>query len=72
MVVPRFDRICMCALQCMTNCTSEIKTKVVVLCIECFQIVGGIWFFGRFPGFFRLSLWQEQHADEEENGAMVE
>ena len=37
----------MCAVNCMMNCTSEIKTKVIVLCIECFQIVGGTGFLER-------------------------
>jgi hypothetical protein len=28
--------------------------------------------FGKFPGFTRLFFWLEQHAHEEEYGALVE
>jgi hypothetical protein len=28
--------------------------------------------YGRFPGFARLSFWQQQHADEDQHQALVE
>ena len=40
--------------------------------VQCSPMYGRALLFGKFPGFARLSFWEEEHVDEDEYRAVVE